>query len=84
MKITLPWEIKREIIIRAEDETSLDYGCLPEKRPIQQYIRCGIINLDKPSGPTSHEVVAWIRKILNLEHAGHGGTLEIQVEEIPR
>jgi len=35
-----------------------------------------LINLDKPSGPSSHEVVAWVEKMLGLKHAGHGGTLE--------
>ena len=28
-------------------------------RPLQDYIRYGVINLDKPSNPSSHEVVAW-------------------------
>jgi H/ACA ribonucleoprotein complex subunit 4 len=35
-----------------------------------------VINLDKPSGPSSHEVTAWVKRILRLGHAGHGGTLE--------
>jgi tRNA U55 pseudouridine synthase TruB len=33
--------------------------------------------VDKPSGPSSHEVVAWVKRMLRLKHAGHGGTLEI-------
>jgi H/ACA ribonucleoprotein complex subunit 4 len=36
----------------------------------------GFINLDKPSGPTSHQVVAWVKEILAVEKAGHGGTLD--------
>jgi tRNA U55 pseudouridine synthase TruB len=32
--------------------------------------------VDKPSGPSSHEVVAWVKRMLRLKHAGHGGTLE--------
>jgi len=32
--------------------------------------------LDKPPGPSSHEVTAWVRKILGVKKAGHGGTLE--------
>jgi H/ACA ribonucleoprotein complex subunit 4 len=32
--------------------------------------------LDKPAGPSSHEVAAWVKRILKLEHVGHGGTLE--------
>ncbi|MHC1585500.1 MAG: RNA-guided pseudouridylation complex pseudouridine synthase subunit Cbf5 [Candidatus Syntropharchaeia archaeon] len=64
------------MIIKSKDTTSFDYGCIPKNRPIGEYIRKGVINLDKPSGPTSHEVVAWIKKILKIEKAGHVGTLD--------
>jgi len=33
------------------------------------------LNLDKTAGPSSHEVAAWVKKIMNLERIGHGGTL---------
>lgn len=54
------------------------------KRPIEEYIKYGVINLDKPSNPSSHEVVAWIKKILvksfpNMEKTGHSGTLDPKV-----
>jgi tRNA U55 pseudouridine synthase TruB len=39
-------------------------------------IKQGMINLDKPAGPSSHEVVAWVKRMMKLKHAGHGGTLE--------
>lgn len=71
-----PWNIKREIIVREEAETNPKYGCPPNQRSIQQHMRYGFINLDKPSGPSSHEVTAWVKRILNASHAGHGGTLE--------
>ena len=48
-------------------------------RPLQEYIRYGVINLDKPSNPSSHEVVAWIRRILRVEKTGHSGTLDPKV-----
>lgn len=35
-----------------------------------------MINLDKPANPSSHEVVAWVRKILKVEKTGHSGTLD--------
>lgn len=41
--------------------------------------RNGVINLDKPSNPSSHEVVAWIRRILKCEKTGHSGTLDPKV-----
>lgn len=36
----------------------------------------GIINVLKPPGMTSHDVVAFIRKTLNIKKAGHTGTLD--------
>jgi H/ACA ribonucleoprotein complex subunit 4 len=77
MKTTVvPWQIKRNMLIKAEEPTSMRYGHKPEERPIKEHMRFGIINLDKPAGPSSHEVTAWLKRILSLEHAGHGGTLE--------
>lgn len=36
----------------------------------------GIINVLKPAGMTSHDVVDFFRKTLNIEKAGHTGTLD--------
>jgi H/ACA ribonucleoprotein complex subunit 4 len=71
-----PWEIQHKLLAKAEDKTSPRYGHKPEERPAEEYIRYGVINLDKPAGPTSHEVAAWVKRILNLHTIGHGGTLE--------
>ena len=35
--------------------------------------------MDKPANPSSHEVVAWIRKILRVPKTGHSGTLDPKV-----
>ena len=35
--------------------------------------------MDKPSNPSSHEVVAWLRRILRVEKTGHSGTLDPKV-----
>jgi H/ACA ribonucleoprotein complex subunit 4 len=75
-RIDVPWEIKRSLAVKAEEETNPRFGYKPEERPIQDYIKFGIINLDKPAGPSSHEVTAWVKRILSLKRAGHGGTLE--------
>jgi H/ACA ribonucleoprotein complex subunit 4 len=71
-----PWETKREMFIKAEDRTDPSFGCKPEERRPEQLMKFGVINLDKPAGPSSHEVAAWVKRILKLEHVGHGGTLE--------
>ena len=75
----LPSEIKRETLAKSEDTTDEKFGKRPAERPIQEYIQKGLINLDKPAGPTSHEVTSWVKKILELEKAGHSGTLDPNV-----
>jgi H/ACA ribonucleoprotein complex subunit 4 len=44
-----------------------------------QYIQYGMLVVDKTQGPTSHEVAAWIKKLLELDKVGHGGTLDPKV-----
>ena len=75
-RISAPWEIERSLVVKAEEETDSRFGHKPEERPFPDFIKFGIINLDKPAGPSSHEVTAWVKRILNIERAGHGGTLE--------
>ena len=36
----------------------------------------GLLLVDKPSGPTSHDVVAQIRRRFRIPKVGHGGTLD--------
>jgi len=74
-----PWEISRDLVIKADEATDPSYGCLPDGRSMRDHLRYGVVNLDKPSGPSSHEVVAWVKRILRVEHAGHGGTLDPKV-----
>ena len=74
--------MKFEMITKSESFTNPEFGCRPEERPIEEYISKGVINLDKPSGPTSHEIDSWIKRILPLEKSGHGGTLDPKVTGI--
>ena len=62
-----------------QDITNDAYGTYYDKRSIEQLLDYGFILLDKPNGPTSHETVAWVKKILGIEKAGHSGTLDPQV-----
>lgn len=59
--------------------TPLPNGNTPLGRPLEEYLKYGVINLDKPANPSSHEVVAWIKKIMRLEKTGHSGTLDPKV-----
>jgi H/ACA ribonucleoprotein complex subunit 4 len=36
----------------------------------------GVVLLDKPCGPVSHEVTSWVKKMLGVSRAGHAGTLD--------
>ena len=71
-----PWEVQRKLLIKAEDKTNPKYGHRPNERSAEELLRYGLVNLDKPAGPTSHEVAAWTKRILKIESVGHGGTLE--------
>ncbi|MFC1769155.1 RNA-guided pseudouridylation complex pseudouridine synthase subunit Cbf5 [Nanoarchaeota archaeon] len=74
--MNLPFEkIKRELITKKESNIS-KYGCPPEKRPTEELIKYGVINIDKPKGPTSHQVSDFVKRIQNLKKAGHSGTLD--------
>ena len=78
----LPFDVVREVMVRAQDMTDPRYGCEPDKRTIQEHIKLGVINLDKPVGPTSHEVAAWVKRVLEISRAGHSGTLDPKVSGI--
>lgn len=71
-----PWEKPPKMLTKAQDTTDPRYGCHPDERSVEDYLRYGVINLDKPAGPTSHEVAAWVKRILKTGQVGHGGTLE--------
>lgn len=73
----LPFEqIERKILIRKEAETNPDLGTIPDKRPVNELINYGVVNIDKPKGPTSHQVSDYVQKILNISKSGHSGTLD--------
>jgi H/ACA ribonucleoprotein complex subunit 4 len=66
-------------LVKAEDKSDPKYGSEPDQRKMGEYLQYGVINLDKPAGPSSHEVAAWTKRILKVDGIGHGGTLEAQV-----
>lgn len=68
-----------DLLVKSEGETDPKYGNFPNERPIEDHIIWGVINLDKPSGPTSHEIDSWVKRILGVEKTGHGGTLDPKV-----
>jgi len=75
----LPAERPRKRLVRMASETDEKYGKRPERRSVPELLAAGVVPLDKPSGPTSHQVAAWLRNVLGTEEVGHGGTLDPKV-----
>ncbi len=76
----LPFEQEqRTVLVRRESPTSEKYGTVPAERSMAELLDFGIIPLDKPPGPSSHQVSAYVQKILKLRKAGHSGTLDPKV-----
>jgi len=67
---------KRKRLIKVQAKTNPNYGKSPNERNVDELLSNGFINLDKPNGPTSHQIDAWIKEILNIDRVGHGGTLD--------
>jgi H/ACA ribonucleoprotein complex subunit 4 len=73
----LPFERRdKTIIVRTQASTSPKYGKPPSARTTDELIQSGIIIIDKPEGPSSHQVSAYVKQILKLEKTGHSGTLD--------
>lgn len=58
------------------------WGKRPSDRTTGELLSAGVIALDKPRGPTSHQVTAWARDALHVDKIGHGGTLDPYVSGI--
>ena len=69
-------QIERKILTKKPAQTNPEYGCNPKDRPVQELINYGIVNIDKTKGPSSHQVSSYVKNILNLDKAGHSGTLD--------
>lgn len=69
----LPFEKRNPaIIIKQEQE---EPAVLIEKSA-EELINYGVININKPEGPTSHMVAEYAQRILEIKKNGHGGTLD--------
>ena len=68
-----------KLLVRSYKYTPINAGSAPTQRPLDEHLKYGVINLDKPANPSSHEIVAWIKKILKVEKTGHSGTLDPKV-----
>ncbi|MBT6995391.1 RNA-guided pseudouridylation complex pseudouridine synthase subunit Cbf5 [Candidatus Woesearchaeota archaeon] len=75
-----PFEKKeKEILEKQEGTTDKNYGKNPKSRTLKESLDYGIININKPQGPSSHQVTDYVKKILQINKAGHSGTLDPNV-----
>ena len=70
------------LVIKDPDAVPDRWGVRPSDRTLGELLRGGVIILDKPRGPTSHQATAWARDALGMEKAGHGGTLDPYVSGV--
>jgi H/ACA ribonucleoprotein complex subunit 4 len=76
----LPFEKpKRKILVKKEFETDEILGQNPNERTTEEIISYGVVNINKPQGPTSHQVSDFVQKILHINKSGHSGTLDPHV-----
>ncbi len=75
-------DAQEELIAKSIEEPG-PYGYRPRERPLLFYLDHGIINLDKPRGPTSHTVTKLVKRILEYPgKIGHCGTLDPKVSGV--
>jgi len=73
-----PYElIQRSSLVRKEAASK--FGIKPEERKTEELISYGIVVINKPRGPTSHQTAEYVKKILGIEKSGHSGTLDPHV-----
>jgi len=53
-----------------------------QEQTLDELLNCAFVYVDKPRGPSSHEVAAWARKVLGVEKSGHSGTLDPNVSGV--
>jgi len=49
------------------------------ERSVEELLKFGLLVLDKPRGPTSHDSVMLVKRICGIKKAGHSGTLDPKV-----
>ena len=75
--------MQNAVILKKASETKAEFGEVPEKRSIQRLLDFGVVNIDKPEGPTSHQVSDFVQRILGIKKSGHGGCVMHLHKEVP-
>ena len=70
------------MLVKDPDSIPDKWGKRPSDRTVGELLSGGVIILDKPPGPTSHQATAWARGAINADRIGHGGTLDPYVSGV--
>ena len=72
----------RNMLVKDPKAIPDKWGKRPSDRTIGELLQAGVIALDKPSGPTSHQATAWVKGAIHMDKVGHGGTLDPYVSGV--
>ncbi len=64
--------------VKGRNNNLSDWGQKPGQRSVDELIPRSLVILDKPEGPSSHQVSSWVKKIFDKK-AAHSGTLDPNV-----
>ncbi len=70
------------MLIKKYEGSLTPFGVYPGARSLEELMKNGIIVIDKSSGPTSNRIDNWVKEILNIKKASHGGTLDPRVSGV--
>ncbi len=71
--------MSKEWIVLITVSPGEEFGHWPKERPIEVLLNYALAVIDKPMGPSSHQITTWIRKMLDVKTTGHIGTLDPRV-----
>jgi H/ACA ribonucleoprotein complex subunit 4 len=72
----------RKMLVKDPKAIPDKWGKRPSDRTVGELLEAGVIALDKPRGPTSHQATAWVKGALHTDKVGHGGTLDPYVSGV--
>ncbi|MBO6084569.1 MAG: RNA-guided pseudouridylation complex pseudouridine synthase subunit Cbf5, partial [Candidatus Methanomethylophilaceae archaeon] len=55
-----------QVLVKDPDTIKDRWGKRPSDRSVGELLQAGVLALDKQSGPTSHQVTAWVREALHV------------------
>lgn len=61
------------MLVKKDSQTSRKR---PEERSVEELLEYGVVVIDKPKGPTTHQTADFVKQILHLKKCGHSGSLD--------